>query len=99
MKDAFISSIGIWGQRHYRYLRENRPTVVNVMRMKGTLNSYLEEVNGHAEDTLFQLINQMAKTEGITEQLKVDNQMEWVRRMNSIRNLAEEIIIREVIYN
>ena len=99
MKDEFISGIGIWGQRHYRYLKENRPAVINVMRMKRTLKPYLEEANEHAEDTLFQLVNQMAKAEGITEQLKTDNQMEWVRRMNSIRNRAEEIVLREVIYS
>ena len=56
MKDEFISKIGMYGQMHYRHLKENKPSVVNVMRMKGTLRSYLEEVNANAEEMLFQLV-------------------------------------------
>ena len=62
MKDEFISRIGVYGQMHYRYLRENKPLVVNVMRFKGTLKQYLERVNTNAEKMLLQLLNQMAKT-------------------------------------
>ena len=98
MKDVFIGQVGIWGQRHYQYLKENKPTVVNVMRMKGTLKSYLREVNDQAEEMLFQLVNQMAKDEGVTEKLKRREQMKWVGLMNNIRNRAEEIVLREVIY-
>ena len=91
MKDNWIGHIGIWGQRHYQYLKENKPTTVNVMRMNGNLKSYLREVDEQAEEMLFQLITQMAKNEGVTEALKRENQMLWVARMNSIRNRAEKL--------
>ena len=98
MKENYIGQIGIWGQRHYQYLKENKPTVVNVMRMKGTLKSYLQEVDEQAEEMLFQLVKQMAKDEGVTEELKRRDQMMWVGAMNNIRYRAEEIVLREVIY-
>ena len=69
MKDD-LKGIGIWGQRHYQYLIENRPTTVNVMRMNGTLNSYLREVDEQADEMCFQLVKQLAKQEGVTEELK-----------------------------
>ena len=69
MKDN-LKDVGIWGQRHYQYLKENHPTTVNVMRMKGTLNSYLREVNEQADEMTFQLVKQLAKQEGVTEDLK-----------------------------
>ena len=97
MKDN-LKDIGIYGRRHYDYLRKNKPTVINVMRMNGTLNSYLKSVNTEAEEMLFQLVKQMAKAEGVTEQLKVTDRLEWVRRMNSIRNRAEEIVKSEVLF-
>ena len=99
MKDEFISKIGVYGQMHYRYLRENKPSVVNVMRMKGTLRRYLEEVDANAEEMLFQLIKQMAKNEDVTESLKRQNQLVWVQRMNSIRDRAIEIVNKEIIFN
>jgi hypothetical protein len=99
MKENYIGQVGIWGQRHYQYLKENKPTVINVMQMKGTLKSYLREVDDQAEEMLFQLVKQMAKDEGVTEELKRREQMKWVGLMNNIRNRAEEIVIREVIYN
>ena len=98
MKENYIGQVGIWGQRHYQHLKENKPTVVNVMRMKGTLKSYLREVDDQAEEMLFQLVKQMAKDEGVTEELKRREQMKWVGLMNNIRNRAEEIVLREVIY-
>ena len=98
MKDSWIGQVGIWGQRHYRYLKENKPTTVNVMRMNGSLKTYLREVDEQAEETLFQLVKQMAKDEGVTEELKRRDQMAWVGAMNNIRNRAEEIVLREVIY-
>lgn len=98
MKDVFIGKVGIWGQRHYQYLKENKTTTVNVMRMKDTLKPYLREVDEQAEEMLFQLVKQMAKDEGVTEMLKRQDQMLWVQRMNSIRNRAEEIVLREVIF-
>ena len=76
MKDN-LKGVGIWGQRHYQYLKENRMTTVNVMRMNGTLNSYLREVNDQADEMCFQLVKQLAKQEGITEELKCRDQMAW----------------------
>lgn len=98
MKDIFIGSVGIWGQRHYQYLKENKSTVVNVMRMNGNLKSYLREVDEQAEEMLFQLVKQMAKDECVDEAMKRRDQLYWVGRMNNIRNRAEEIVLREVIY-
>ena len=98
MSKAYIGGVGSWGQRHYQFLKDNKPTVVNVMRMKGTLRSYLREVNDQAEEMLFQLVNQMAKAEGVTEQLKREDQMAWVGAMNNVRNRAEEIVLNEIIY-
>ena len=98
MKES-LNGIGILGRRHYDYLRKNKPTVINVMRMNGTLNDYLKSVNAEAEEMLFQLVKQMAKAEGVTEQLKATDQLEWVRRMNSIRNRAEEIVKSEVLFS
>ena len=97
MKDN-LKDIGILGRMHYDYLRENKPTVINVMRMNSTLNDYLKSVNTEAEEMLFQLVKQMAKAEGVTEQLKATDQLEWVYRMNSIRNRAEEIVKSEVLF-
>ncbi len=96
MQDEFISKIGVYGQMHYRYLRENKPSVVNVMRMKGTLRQYLEEVNADAEERLARLETELAKNEGVTESLKRQDQMMWVSRMNSIRNRAEEVVIHKL---
>ena len=76
MKDN-LNGIGILGRRHYDYLKANKPTVINVMRMNGTLNDYLKSVNEQAEEMLFQLVKQMAKAEGVTEQLKATDQLEW----------------------
>jgi len=97
MKDEFIGKIGVYGQMHYRYLRENKPSVINVMRMKGTLRQYLEEVNANAEEMLARLETEMAKSEGVDEAMKRRDQLYWVGRMNNIRNRAEEIVLREVI--
>ena len=98
MKDSWIGQVGIWGQRHYHYLKENKPTTISVMRMNGTLNSYLKSVNDQAEEMLYQLVRQMAKNECVTEALKQQSQMVWVQRMNSIRNRAEDIVLNELIY-
>ena len=97
MKDN-LKDVGIWGQRHYQYLKENRPTTVNVMKMNGTLNSYLREIDEQAEEMTFQLVKQFAKQEGITEDLKRRDQMAWVGAMNNIRDRVDEIVLNEVIY-
>ena len=96
MKDN-LNGVGIWGQRHYQYLKENRPTTVNVMRMNGTLNSYLREVNDQADEMVFQLVKQLAKQEGVTEELKRRDQMAWVGAMNNIRERVNEIVLNELI--
>ena len=97
MKDN-LKGVGIWGQRHYQYLKENRPTTVNVMRMNGTLNSYLREIDEQVEEMTFQLVKQFAKQEGITEELKRRDQMAWVGAMNNIRDRVNEIVLNEVIF-
>ncbi len=84
-------------QRHYQYLKENKPTAVNVMRMNGNLKSYLREVDEQAEKILFQLVKQIAKAEGVDEAMKRRDQIYRVGRKNNIRNRAEEIVQREVI--
>lgn len=99
MKDEFVKNIGIWGQRHYNYLKKSNPTVVNVMRMKGTLEQYLKDIDKDAQDMFDKLTKQLADSEGINEELKSANEIEWIRSMNSIRNRAEEIVLSEMIYN
>lgn len=98
MKDAFIGQVGIWGQRHYQYLKENKPTTVNLMRMNGTLKQYLREVDEQADEMLYGLVSQMATDEGVNEALKRQDQMLWVQRMNSIRNRAEEVVLKDLIF-
>ena len=97
MKDN-LKGVGIWGQRHYQYLKESRPTTISVMRMNGTLNSYLREVNDQADEMVFQLVKQLAKQENVTEDLKRLNQMAWVGAMNNIRDRVNEIVLNEVIF-
>ena len=99
MNSYLFNKVGLWGYRHYEYLKQNQPTTINVMRMNGTLESYLKQVNVDAEDMLFQTVKQMAKAEGVNEALKASDQLEWVRRMNNIRNRAEEIVLNELIYS
>ena len=93
-----IGNIGVWGFRHYEFLKQNRPSTVSVMRMKGTLEGYLKEVNQEATTMLETLILQYAKSEGVTEALKRVNQLGWVQKMNLIRNRAEEVVLNEIIY-
>ena len=99
MKDEFVKNIGVWGQRHYAYLKKHSPTVINVMRMNGTLEQYLKDIDKDAKDMFDKLVKQLAKQEGITEELKSANEIDWIRPMNTIRNRAEEIVLSEVIYN
>ncbi len=91
--------IGRWGRMRKRYLREHRPVLYNQLILTGKLQTHLADVNEQAEELLDRIINQMAQTEGVTEQLKATDQMEWVRQMNSIRDRAEEIIQDELIYS
>lgn len=98
MKDEFVKNIGIWGQRHYNYLKKSNPTVINIMRMKGTLEQYLTDLDRDAQDMFDLLMKQYAEIEGITEQLKIENQFEWVGRMNNIKARVTNIVIEELIY-
>ena len=98
MKDEFVARVGVWGQRHYNYLKKKRPTVINVMRMKGTLEQYLTDLNRDTQETYDLMIRQYAEIEGVTEDLKRSNQMEWTRRMNSIRNRVEEFVLHDFVY-
>ena len=91
--------IGIWGQRHKRYLKQNHRVLYMNLLTSGKLNSYLADIDKQAEDMLFRLVKQIAKREGVTEALKAENQMEWVGRMNNIRNRATELVNAELIYN
>ena len=88
----------MWGQRHRRYLKEHRRATYAALLTSGKLNGYLADIDRQAEDMFFRLVKQMAELEGVTEQLKADNQMEWVGRMNSIRSRAMEIVNSELIY-
>lgn len=90
--------IGIWGQRHLNYLRENKRVLLSNLQLNGKLNSYLANVEQQAEDMFERLVKQMAEREGVTERLKADNQMEWVGRMNDIRGRATEIVNSDLIY-
>jgi len=91
--------IGVWGWRRKRFLKENRKGTYNGLLLKGTLTRHLIEINEQAQDMMESLTKQMAASEGVTEQLKRTDQMEWVGRMNNIRNRAEEIVKAELIYS
>ena len=90
-------TIGIWGQRYLRYLKQHRTILYTNLLTSGKLNSYLADIDKQAEDMFLRLVKQMAEREGVTEQLKAENQMEWVGRMNNIRNRATEIINADLI--
>lgn len=90
--------IGIWGQRHRRYLKEHRRVRYADLLTSGKLNDYLADIDKQTEEMFEQLVKQMAEREGVTEQLKAVNSMEWVRKMNSIRYRAVEITNSELIY-
>lgn len=89
--------IGIWGQRHRRYLKRHRRALYTSLLTSGKLNSHLADINRQAEELFSRLVKQMAEAEGVTETLKADDPMEWVGRMNNIRNRATEIINTEII--
>ena len=90
--------IGIWGQRHLRYLKQHRKTVYAELLTSGKLNSYLADLNEQAEDMFFRLVKELVEKGGVMEQLKAADQMEWVRRMNAIRETATEIVNNDLIY-
>ena len=90
--------IGIWGQRYFRYLKQQRRSVYADLLTSGKLNDYLADLNEHAEDMFFRLVIELAEKEGISEILKAENQMLWVRRMNGVRAAATEIVNNNLIY-
>ena len=98
LSDENQVTIGIWGQRHLRYLRENNRVLLSSLQFSGKLNGYLADIDSQAEKMFKHLVKQMADREGITEQLKADDQIAWVCRMNNIRNRATEIVNSEIIY-
>lgn len=91
--------VGRWGMLRFSYLRNHQEALYTTMLMKGTLNPHLEEVDRQAQEMEQRLISQLAQQEGITEQMKAENQLEWVARMNSIRKRAEQIVLNELIYS
>lgn len=90
--------IGVWGQRHLRYLKEYRRGVYLNMLTSGRLNDYLADIEEQAQKRFERIVEQMKQAQGITEQLKAENQMEWVARMNNIQVCAREIVNKEMIY-
>jgi hypothetical protein len=90
--------IGVWGQRHLRYLKEYRRVTYTNLLTSGRLNSYLADIEKQAQERFETLIEQMKQAQGITEQLKAENALEWVGRMNNIRACAREIVNEEIIF-
>ena len=90
--------IGIWGQRHLKYIKEHKRLFYTDLLTRGKLNDYLAYVNEQSEAMFSRLVNQLAEKEGITEALKAENQLLWVQRMNNIRSAAMEIVTNEMIY-
>lgn len=90
--------IGIWGQRHLRYIKKERKALYTELLISGRLNAYLSDINEHATEQMLLLTQQMAEREGVTEQLKEQDQMLWVQRMNNIRDRAMEIVNHDLIY-
>lgn len=93
-----IVPVGIWGQRRRHYLKTHREPIYTALFLSGELDSHLSEVDQQAEKIFSQLVEQMAEQEGVTEQLRADHQMEWVGRMNNIRDRAIEMVNNDLIY-
>ena len=91
--------IGVWGQRHLRYLKEYRRSVYLNLLTSGGMNDYLADIEEQAQERFERIVEQMKQALGITEQLKAENQMEWVVRMNNIQTCAREAVNAELIYN
>ena len=91
-------NIGVWGQRRRRYLKQHRPILYTNLLTSCELSKHLAEIEEECTERMDSLVKVMAKQEGVTEALKAADQMAWVRRMNNIRNRAEEIILNEIVY-
>ncbi len=98
LSDEEEQSIGLWGQRHLRYIKQHRKVLYLNLLTSGKLNGYLADINKQAEDMLSRLVEQMAEREGVTEELNANSQMEWVARMNNIRSRATETVNHDIIY-
>ena len=90
--------IGVWGQRHLRHIKQHRKVLYLNLLTSGKLNEYLSDLDKQAEEMFSRIVKQMAERERVTEKLKADNQMEWVGRMNNIRNRSIEIVNAENIF-
>ena len=90
--------IGVWGQRHKRYLKEHKRTVYITLLTSGRLNSYLVDIEEQTQERFERIVEQMKERQGVTEQLKAENQMDWVARMNNIQACAREIVDKEIIF-
>lgn len=90
--------VGVWGQRHLRYIRQHRKALYTALWLGGELDAYLADIDRQAQNMFFQLVKEYADRQGITEQLKAENQMEWVGRMNNCKAQAEEVIMAELIF-
>lgn len=90
--------IGVYGQRHLRYLKQYRRITYTNLLTSGKLNAYLAEIDGQAKELFFRLVKEYADRQGVTERLKADNPLEWVRKMNNIRSAVEEVVNAELIY-
>ena len=98
LPEVETKEIGIWGMRHLDYMKQHRKATYNRLSYEGKLNAYLYDINTGAEEMFSELVKQFAQRDGITEQLKAQNQMEWVRLMNNIRQMVNEIIYKKLIY-
>ena len=98
LSDENQVTIGIWGQRHLNYLRENKRVLLSGLQISGQLNSYLADIDRQAEEMFDCLVKQTIAAEGITENLKATDQMAWGCKMNHIRNRATEIVYADIIY-
>lgn len=98
MPEEKTQPVGIWGQRHARHLKHHHKVLYMNLLTSGKLNSYLADIDERAEEMFSRLVKHMAEREEVTEQLKADNSMEWIRRMNSIRNRTVEIVNTEIVF-
>ena len=90
--------IGRWGRMHRDYLKEHRPVVFNQLVLSGNLWTYLADITEQAQQRMDTLVKQMVVAEGVTEEFKEVNQMEWVQRTNDVQHIAEEIVLDEIVY-
>ena len=93
------ANIGVWGMRHKRFLKENHRVLYANLMISGKFVAYLDDIEHQATAMFLRLVKELAEKEGVTEELKADNQMEWVARMNNIRSRATEIVNHDIIYN